>query len=76
LGNPGCRDGSIEQFIESATIDGVTYSHVAGSHAITTAASGEFNDSVLTAEHQPAFRQRGRTRAGRHFADHRRHTGT
>jgi hypothetical protein len=36
--SPGCRDGSIEQFIESATIDGtVTYSHVAGSHAITTA---------------------------------------
>lgn len=48
LGNPGCRDGRIEQFIESATVGGVTYSHVAGGHAITMATSGEFNDSVLT----------------------------
>ena len=59
LGNPGCRDGSIEQFVESATIDGVTYSHVAGSHAITTAASGEFNDSVLTLSTSRLFASAG-----------------
>jgi type II secretory pathway pseudopilin PulG len=59
LGNPGCRDGSIEQFVESATIDGVTYSHVAGGHAITTAASGEFNDSVLTLSTSRLFTSAG-----------------
>jgi type II secretory pathway pseudopilin PulG len=59
LGNPGCRDGSIEQFIESATIDGVSYSHIAGSHAITAAASGEFNDSVLTLSTSRLFASAG-----------------
>lgn len=55
----GCREGSIEQFIEGTTIEGVDYSHVGGSYALALAAREDFNDSVLTIDTPRLFSTAG-----------------
>ncbi|MFH1815305.1 MAG: hypothetical protein ABIF28_14250 [Pseudomonadota bacterium] len=44
----GCREGSIEQFLEAATVGGTAYTHTDGLHAIALQAHDGFNDRVLT----------------------------
>jgi len=48
FGDSGCREGSIEQFIEGATVAGTAYTHAGGEHAIALRAQDDFNDRVLT----------------------------
>lgn len=48
FGDSGCREGSIEEFVEGATVAGTAYTHTGGEHAIALHAQDDFNDRVLT----------------------------
>jgi type II secretory pathway pseudopilin PulG len=54
-GDSACREGSIEQFVESATVDGVPYTHTSGEHAIALQAGDGFNDRVLSLDTRRLF---------------------